>query len=209
MLLAGDAVCAAMLAELADGRALTSGELARAAAVDRHTAGAHLSHLAAAGLIATDHQGRHDYHRLAAAEAAPPRTTPPPPRRNSRVVTGPRDPAMRMARTCYGHLAGTLGVALAEALAARGLIDLRAAGAALTEAGIAPLRDFGIAPAALACRPCLDWSERRPHIGGPLGKALAARCFALGWIERIPGGRAVAITTCGRRGFAERFGVAL
>ena len=184
-LLAGDPVCAAMLVELADGRALTSGELARAAAVPPHTASAHLSHLSAAGLIATHCRRRRDYHRLATAQAARLPQTAPALARHRRVVTGPRDPAMRMARTCYGHLAGTLGVTLAEAFAARGFVDLSGENSAVTEAGTALLPDFAIPPAALVYRPCLDWSERRPHVGGPLGKALAARCFALGWIEQI------------------------
>jgi hypothetical protein len=201
-----------MLAELMDGRALTSGELARAAAVAPDMASAHLARLSASGLIATCRQGRHQYHLLASAEAARLlRTATALPQRR-RAVTGPRDPATRAARTCYGHLAGTLGVKLADALAARGLIHLSAEGGAVTEAGLAVLRGFGLAPDAVtsaSCRPCLDWSERQPHVGGPLGKALASRCFALGWIETIAGSRAVSVTPSGLQGFAERFGIAL
>jgi hypothetical protein len=114
-----------------------------------------------------------------------------------------------MARTCYGHLAGTLGVTLAEALAARGIVDLSGVNGAAAEADTELLGDFGIPPDALVYRACLDWSERRPHVGGPLGKVLATRCFALGWVERIANSRAVKVTPSGRRGLAERFGVAL
>jgi hypothetical protein len=208
-LLAGDPVCASMLVELADGRALTSGELARAAAVPPHTASAHLSHLSAAGLIATHRRRRHDYHRLAAVETARLPQTAPALARHRRVVTGPRDPAMRMARTCYGHLAGTLGVTLAQALVARGFIDLSGENGAITNADIALFGDFGLPPTALMYRLCLDWSERRPHVGGPFGKAFAARCFALGWIERMSNSRAVSVTPSGRLGLADRFGIAL
>jgi DNA-binding transcriptional ArsR family regulator len=124
--LIGDPARAAMLAALMDGRALSAGELAEAAGITPQTASAHLAKLAEAGLLAVARQGRHRYHRLATpavaalieglmeVAAAAPR----------RVVTGPRDAALRLARTCYDHLAGRLGVAIADALAARGAIEL-------------------------------------------------------------------------------------
>jgi hypothetical protein len=115
-----------------------------------------------------------------------------------RVATGPRDGAMRVARTCYDHLAGRLGVALADALAAQGAIELTADGGAVTERGEAVLRGLGVhatpRKGRLFCRPCLDWSERRPHVGGVLGAALCARCFELGWVRRREGGRTLEIT---------------
>jgi hypothetical protein len=82
----------------------------------------------------------------------------------------------------------------------------------VTSAGLAFLHDFGAEPAPgkrVFCRPCLDWSERRPHIAGRLGAALAARCLDLGWIERQRDARAVTITGAGARGFAEKFGIRL
>jgi hypothetical protein len=121
---------------------------------------------------------------------------------------------VRAARTCYDHLAGQLGVRLADALVERGCIELSSEGGAVTEQGMTFFRDFGLdldaAPRSgrrVFCRPCLDWSERRLHVGGTLGAALTARCFALGWIERRRDSRAVSPTAAGRRGFAERFGV--
>jgi hypothetical protein len=102
---------------------------------------------------------------------------------------------------------------MADSLVDHGCIELSDAAGAVTGAGLAFLDDFGIDIHAVPgsgrgvfCRPCLDWSERRPHVGGPLGRALASRCFALGWIERTSAGRAVAVMEAGRRGFAERFG---
>jgi hypothetical protein len=133
--------------------------------------------------------------------------------RRARVATGPRDAALRQARTCYDHLAGRLGVALADALAAGGAIELTADGGAVTPAGEGFLAALGIAPSRsgkgrLFCRPCLDWSERRPHVAGVLGAALCTRCFELGWVRRRTGTRALEITPPGWQGFAERFGIA-
>lgn len=209
----GDPARAAMLAALLDGRALTAGELASAAGVTPQTASGHLARLAEAGLLAVARQGRHRYHRLAspavarlledlALIAAPPR----------RVATGPRDAQMRLARTCYDHLAGRLAVALADALVARGAIEISPEAAALTEGGSAFLGRLGIAPdptpgRRLFCRPCLDWSERRPHLAGALGAALCAHCFDRGWVRRREGGRALLVTPEGWRGLSESFGL--
>ncbi len=210
--LIGEPARAAMLAALLDGRALSAGELAAAAGVTPQTASAHLARMAEAGLLAMERQGRHRYHRLATpsvarlleglleVSAARPR----------RIATGPRDVAMREARTCYDHLAGRLGVALADALAARGAIELSADGGAVTEAGSAFLAGLGIVPGAgarLLCRPCLDWSERRPHVAGRLGAALCSHCFAQGWVRRRAGGRTLEVTPIGWAGLERSFGV--
>jgi len=213
--LVGDPARAAMLTALMDGRALTAAELAGTAGITPQTASGHLARLTAAGLLSVAKQGRHRYHRLATpsvarmlegimavAEVAAPRP----------VRTGPRDAQMRDARTCYDHLAGRLAVALADSMAARGLLELSPDGGAVTPAGESFFESLGIAlalPGPRFCRPCLDWSERRPHIAGRLGAALCTRCFDLGWVRRREGGRALLVTPEGRRGFAEVFGVAL
>src|SRR4051812_5815180 len=124
--LVGDPARANMLIALMDGRALTASELARAAGVTPQTASGHLARLTGAGLLALERQGRHHYHRLASTEVARmlegimavAETTAGAGRRP--VVVGPRDAALRAARTCYDHLAGRLGVALADALTGRG-----------------------------------------------------------------------------------------
>jgi DNA-binding transcriptional ArsR family regulator len=222
--LAGDLTRTGMLAALMDGHALTASELARVGGIAPQTASGHLARLSAAGLLTIFRQGRHHYYRLASAEVVRMLegmmtvSNDTPAARRRVVVTGPRDAAMRAARTCYNHLAGTLGVRIAGSLVERGYIELSEGAGAVTEAGIAFFHEFGIDPAIglatgprsgkrVFCRPCLDWSERVPHIGGTLGAALASRCFALGWIERIAGSRAVTITEAGGQGFPERFGV--
>lgn len=209
--LLGDPARAAMLGALMDGRALTAGELATAAGITAPTASAHLARLTGAGLLAAEKQGRHRYHRLASREVArmiegimqvASALRP--------VATGSRDAALRAARTCYDHLAGKLGVALADALVERGQVELTPDGGLVTDSGAALLRRLGIEPVPgkrLLCRPCLDWSERRPHIAGRLGAALCAHCLAQGWVRRTPGTRAVTVTPEGRRMMREVFGV--
>jgi DNA-binding transcriptional ArsR family regulator len=222
--LAGDPARACMLHALMDGRALTASELARAAGITAQTASGHLSRLAAAGLLGVERQGRHRYHRLSSPAVAQmiegimqvasslPSARP--------LVVGPRDAALRAARTCYDHLAGRLGVALADALVAHGYVELASDGGVVTEAGIALLGRIGIDIEPLAsptgqrshrlpCRPCLDWSERRPHLAGAVGAALCTHSLRKGWIRRIDGTRAVAITPKGQRTFREQFGVEL
>lgn len=203
-----------MLAALMDGRALTAGELGRAAGVAASTASGHLSVLLDAGLLAVERQGRHRYHRLASSEVArvleglmalsAARARPAP-------VTGPRQAAMREARTCYDHLAGRLAVGIADSLVARGQLEMSGDGGRLTGAGEAFLRDLGIVVAARGsrpfCRPCLDWSERRPHVAGALGAALCERCLEIGWVRRVAGSRALTVTPAGERAFREAFGI--
>jgi len=220
--LAGDPARAGMLHALMDGRALTASELARVAGITPQTASGHLGRLAAAGLVQVQKQGRHRYHRLASPAVARMMESimqvasglegmrPAP-------VTGPRDAALRAARTCYDHLAGRLGVALADGLVAGGHVELASDAGLVTDAGIALFERIGVDIASLSaargkrarvlCRPCLDWSERRPHLAGAVGAALCARSLEEGWIRRIDGTRAVAITPKGQRVFREVFGM--
>src|SRR6185295_15570512 len=189
---AGDPARAAMLHALMDGRALTASELARVAGVTPQTASGHLARMAAAGLVLVEKQGRHRYHRLATLAVAQMMESimqvasgleamrPAPP-------TGPRDIALRAARTCYDHLAGHLGVALTDALVTRGHVELTHDAGLITDTGIALFERIGIDVVSLTvrrsktarvlCRPCLDWSERRPHLAGAVGAALCARSF--------------------------------
>jgi DNA-binding transcriptional ArsR family regulator len=208
----GDPARANMLAALMDGRALTATELAQVAGVAPQTASGHLARLAEAGLILPEKQGRHRYHRLASpavaamleglmALAGAARSAP---------ATGPRDAALRQARTCYDHLAGRLAVAIADSLAARGHLLLEGDGAEITPAGSEFLHGLGVQARPsrrLLCRPCLDWSERRPHLAGAIGAALCARCLEMGWLRRREGTRALLITPAGEQGFRARFGV--
>lgn len=225
--LVGDPARANMLAALMDGRALTASELARQAGVTPQTASGHLGRLVEAGLLAVERQGRHRYHRLASATvahmlegimAASSELIPAPEGRAIRV--GPRDRALRRARTCYDHLAGEVAVSIADRMLERGQIEFSADGGALTEVGTSFLSGLGIdlappgggrrRPAGrIFCRPCLDWSERRPHVAGAVGAALCRHCFDRGWMRRIEHSRALTITPVGLRALAERFGVRL
>lgn len=225
--LIGEPARTGMLLALMDGRALTARELADAARIAPATASRHLGLLLEAGLLAVERQGRHRYHRLASTEVArlieglmqfavsQPRATPARP-----VATGPRDAALRWARTCYDHLAGRLAVEMADHLLAEGAIafeGLGAEGAGRIEptrasAVLAPLGlDAGAALAAppgrrALCRPCLDWSERRPHVGGRLGALLCAHSLERGWLLRGSGTRALAVTPAGAQALRDWLG---
>jgi DNA-binding transcriptional ArsR family regulator len=214
--LIGDPARANMLAALMGGRALTATELGLAAGVAPSTASGHLAKLAEGKLVTATSSGRHRYYRLASPAVAgvlenlmalaaegPHRHRP-----RSRC-----DEAMARARTCYDHFAGRLGVALADSFAAREFIVLDEEGGLVTESGRAFFEDLGVelesrnGSRRAVCRPCLDWSERRWHVGGAVGAAFARRCFALGWTERQKHGRAVTITPAGERAFDELFQV--
>lgn len=217
--LIGDPGRAAMLEALMDGRALTATELSAQAGVTPQTASGHLGKLAAAGLIVVERQGRHRYHRLASAEVAglleqlASFAERPEARPKRAISTGPKDAAMRAARSCYDHLAGRLAVDLTDALLGRGHVELDLDGGAVTPSGHRFFAEFGVDLEGIPrgkrafCRPCLDWSERRPHLAGAVGAALSCRCFALGWVKRVEGSRAIAVTPSGRRGFLSAFGV--
>lgn len=216
--LVGDPARANILTALMDGRALTAKELAFAAHVSAPTASGHLGKLTQAGLLTPHKQGRHRYYRLASPlvgqmlEGIMALSTATNSHLPERRTTWRGGEALRTARSCYDHLAGRLGVGLADSLCERGLVALTADGGEVTDAGHRFLHGFGAEPEPgkrVFCRPCLDWSERRPHIAGRLGAALSCRCFELGWIQRQRDTRAVAITDLGRAGFAEEFGVRL
>lgn len=217
----GEPARAAMLTVLMDGRALTASELAGVAGITPQTASTHLARLVAAGLIAVETQGRHRYHRLAHSgvarmleglmqHASASDWTQRAPR------TGPRDEALRQARTCYDHLAGRLGVAITDALVKHGHVEIDDEAGLITSRGAVFLAKLGLELSEmegnkrLICRPicrlCLDWSERRPHLAGRLGAALCRHSFDAGWVRRINGTRAVAVTPKGRSALVKTFG---
>jgi DNA-binding transcriptional ArsR family regulator len=223
--LAGDPARAGMLHALMDGRALTASELAGVAGITAQTASSHLARMTEAGLLSVEKQGRHRYHRLASPDVAhmmetimQVASTLEPSQR--RLTVGPRDAALRAARTCYDHLAGRLGVALADAMVAGGYAELGSDGGIVTEAGVGFLGRIGIDVDALLvrrgkratrvlCRPCLDWSERRPHLAGAVGAALCTHSLEKKWVRRLSDTRAVEITPKGWRVFREEFGAEL
>lgn len=209
---------AAMLCALADGEALPAGELAYRAFVSPQTASTHLAKMVAGGLLSVERCGRHRYYRMATAEAAQVveqiMTLAPPAKRRVRAGHA-LDVPLRAARTCYGHLAGRLGVAVAEALSVRGVVQLAGQDYQVTSCGERWFSDFGIELETLGrqrrmfARRCIDWSERRPHIGGALGDALSERLFELVWIRRAKGSRAVYLTDHGKRQLQTTLGVSV
>lgn len=205
--LVGEPARTGMLLALMDGRALTARELARAGHVSPQTASRHLAQLVDGGLLVVERQGRHRYHRLASPQVArllegmmELAAVQPAPRP---VATGPRDEALRTARTCYDHLAGRLGVAIADHLVAAGAVIFDGDAGQVTDRVAACLAPLGLdwggtAPTRQpACRPCLDWSQRRPHVAGRLGRLLCQHCLAQGWLRREAGSRALAPTPAG------------
>ncbi len=199
-----------MLSALMDGGALTASELALEAGVTPQTASTHLAKLESGGLLARRKQGRHAYLRLASpqvagvleglmslsAEVGPKRARP-----------GPKDAAMRDARVCYDHLAGRRGVQMYRSLMRKGaLVEGPEAtarmGAALVPLELDPDTLSGRAP---LCRDCLDWSERRSHLAGRLGRAILAQMEAQGWVRREQGSRVVRFTTHGALAFDAAF----
>jgi DNA-binding transcriptional ArsR family regulator len=214
--LVGDPARANMLVALLGGQALTATELAYAAGVSPQTTSGHLGKLAAARLVVPMKQGRHRYYRLSGPqvgrmlESIMTVAIDGPARYQPRSKT---DDQMRHARTCYDHIAGVLGVGLADCLTQRELVVLGDEAGEVTPAGVEFLTRLGVDLAGarekrrMFCRPCLDWTERRPHIGGAVGAALARRCFELKWIEHVRDSRALMVTAAGRRGLMESFGL--
>lgn len=206
------AICMALL----DGRAWTAGELARHAGISRSTASEHLSVLVAGGLLAEERQGRHRYLRLADARAAQLvedlAAAVGVQERPSSLRTVRAAAQLAAARTCYDHLAGALGVSLFDALVGRGLLDTQD-GLALTADGRALftdlLGDSALTPSGRRplVRPCLDWTERRSHLGGALAAALLTDLVDRAWLVRSPAHRGVVVTPVGARALAETFGV--
>lgn len=214
--LIGDPARANMLLALMDGRALTATELALIAGVSPSTASEHLSKLANGQLVSVFPSGRHRYYRLASRGVAETLES-----LMNLAATGPKrfrprspcDSATARARTCYDHFAGSLGVGLADRLIERGLIILADDGGIVTDEGLAFFDRTGIATDQPQrsrrpfCRPCLDWSERRWHVGGSLGAAIARRSFEKGWTTHQRGSRAVTVTKSGRNAFSQLFGL--
>jgi DNA-binding transcriptional ArsR family regulator len=211
----GDPARANMLAALMDGRALTATELGIAGGIAPSTASGHLSKLLDGNLVSVSSSGRHRYFRLASPAVAQALETlmtlsgdgPPRYRPKSRA-----DEEMMRARTCYDHLAGMLGVAIADSLAAHRQVILSDEGGLVTDAGRSFLGTFGVQVDSVKgrralCRACVDWTERRWHIGGALGAAIANRCFELGWTKRQRDSRALIVTRAGEQAFEKLFGV--
>lgn len=214
----GEPARARMLYSLLDGHARTSTELAVLAEVSPSTASVHLNRLRATQLVTMVAQGKHRYYSLAGLHVAAALE-------GLSVLAGfssrrfiPSAPArLRSARTCYDHMAGRLGVLLHNRLQALGWISAVSAGAdkgyEVTLAGSSALASLGLSiPEIRSLRrkfayPCMDWSERQPHLGGALGAALLKAVLRLKWVVQDLDSRSLRLTRRGRREMAARFGV--
>jgi len=215
--LVGDTARATILAALMGGEALTSSELADVAHISRPTASEHLAKLLRARLIAVTTKRRNRYYRITSPLVArmlesikAVAAIEVPPRHQPRSQAQQR---LLFARTCYDHIAGRLGVAIADALVAKGCVVLSEDGGEVTAAGAEFLTRFGADLTAksgsrrIFCRPCLDWSERRYHLAGLVGAEICRRCLEFGWLVRERGTRAVRVTAAGEVGLFEAFGM--
>lgn len=214
--LMGHPTRAVMLLALLDGAALPASELAYRGAASPQAASAHLRKLVDGGLLSVSASGRQRLYRLAAREVARAieallLIAPPP-----RTVALSQSIAMqrlREARVCYDHLAGRLGVAITDVLVSRGVLRADQSVFRVTPRGERFFEGLGIDLAGLRgrrrmlARPCMDWTERRPHLAGSLGMALHGCFVANGWIVRRPEDRSVRLTERGRRAMDRLFGV--
>ena len=200
---------AAIHAALMGDRALPATELAAAARVAPSTASFHLARLVEAGLLAVERHGRHRYYRLAderAARVVEALALVAPQRRARGLREARVGEALRAARTCYDHVAGRVGVGVTDALRADGVLT---ADFALGPNAERWLERFGLELPSRSRRPlaraCLDWSERRPHVAGALGAALATALVQRRWLQRSGESRALKVTAAGRRALQREF----
>jgi DNA-binding transcriptional ArsR family regulator len=206
--LLGEPARASIILALMDGTSRPASELARRAGVTPATASAHLRKLCDGRVLSVVPQGRHRYFRIASEEAAHlvealslmQSVTRPD------DAAGAFDLALRNARTCYRHLAGRLGVAMFEAISAHGGFAVSSGAIALSSAGRDELIRNGLfddddRTERLEGRPCIDWSERRHHLAGPLGTLLTQRLFERGWLRKRRDSRAVIVSAKGEQAF--------
>ncbi|MCS3433808.1 helix-turn-helix transcriptional regulator [Klebsiella sp. BIGb0407] len=205
-----DASRVKILCALMDGRAWTATELSVVAEVSSSTTSAHLARLVSGNLLTCLSQGRHRYYRLSGREVAELLEKVMGiswQSASSAKITTPS--SLRLARTCYDHLAGEVAVSIYDAMLAQGWLTID--GSALTAKGLQQFAQLGITLNSHSrrkkCSACLDWSERRFHLGGEAGAAFFAHCERQRWITRVPGYREVSITLAGKRAINKLFGV--
>ncbi len=210
---------AAMLIVLADGRALPASELAYAAGVSAQTASFHLAKLLDSGLLTVEKEGRHRYFRLAGSDVALAlehlaAIGPMPPARYQPISREAQ--SLRFARRCYDHLAGQLGVVVTQGLQEQGFIVPAAEKQfVVTQLGMEWFGSMGLDVSALKptrrglARQCLDWTERRHHLAGPLGVQFMTVLCASGWLRCSTSSRVIQLTPQGRAGMEEQLGISV
>ncbi|MGQ3479487.1 ArsR/SmtB family transcription factor [Paenibacillus sp. TY11] len=207
---------AAILIALLDGRFHTASELAHMAGIKPQTASFHLSKMTEAQIVTVEKQGRHRYYGIQNSEVArvmESLLSIAPPVQIKSFKQASEDEAIRLARTCYDHIAGHLGVQIMSFFIQKGILSEDQDGLHVTEKGETFFADLQMDLKQMRQKrrsfshKCLDWSERRHHLAGALGSSLLDRLFELNWIERLPTTRALRITADGKRGFQEIFSI--
>lgn len=206
-----DASRTRMLCELMDGRAYTNKELACAAGITPQTASAHLRKMQEAGVITAERSGRCLYHRIAGADVAGTLETlatlaPSDHLYRNQQRKGAKA-GMLEARSCYDHLAGRLGVQITEALIACG--DLIRDGGRFHPRPSQRWSGLGVqlTGSVSLARPCLDWTERKPHVAGPVGRQILSHALESGWVLRSKGQRGLRVTSKGAAAFKNVLGL--
>lgn len=216
--LIGDPTRTTILWELLDGRAYTAIELAISAETSAQNISMHLAKLVNADLLTVEKQGRHKYYRLSSQEVAyaiEALANLIPKQKQKKITDNDRYSDVKYCRTCYDHLAGKVGVLIADSLTAQGIIELQDKNYNVSRKGRKFFHDFGLELAELQkqrrhfSKPCLDWSERKYHLAGSLGSALLERMLDLDWIRRTKNSRAMVITSLGQNGLRDKFKVEL
>jgi len=212
--LLGDNTRARMLSALMHGKALTASELAREAGVTAQSATTHLAKLEDGGILTLLKQGRHKYFALTNEEVASVLKTLmgfSADNEPLKTLTGPRDAVMRNARVCYNHLAGNKGIQLYDNLLRNRYLVMKSGALTLSKNGQSFMREFGIDLSTLQrsrsplCRECLDWSERRSHLAGSLGRALLSQFENLNWVKRDTSSRIIRFSAKGEKAFNTAF----
>lgn len=213
----GEPARARMLYCLLDGNARTSTELAIVGEVSPSTASVHLARLKEQKLVKVLSQGKHRYYSLegeSVARALEALTVVAGRPRQKFVPGTPTH--LRSARTCYDHMAGHLAVALRDRFEKLNWLatdSVEADAYDLTDEGKKAVVSLGIdleAVRSLRRRfayACVDWSERRPHIGGALGNAILQVALKQQWFVQDLDSRALTLTALGRRQMQARFGL--
>jgi DNA-binding transcriptional ArsR family regulator len=196
----GDPARSNMLMALMSGMALTSNELAREAGITPSTASGHLSQLEESGLVTGRKQGRYRYYKLAnvdVAHAVEALVTVAARAGHLRTRPGPKNDAMREARTCYDHIAGRAAVELFERWLESGMLQWKGSEVCVSQSGREKLGQIGIDVRQMEhlrrplCRTCIDWSERRHHLGGSIGAAVLSKVIEHGWASRVESSRTI------------------
>lgn len=216
--LIGDPTRATIMWTLLEGKAFTATELAITVTTSPQNISMHLTKLVQANLLVVESQGRHKYYRFARKEIAyaiEAMISLVPPSISIQSTKTEKISGIKHCRTCYDHLAGKVGVALTDSLLQQQLLVDTSGGFEISSEGEKWFTEFGIPLTALKqqkrsfLRPCLDWSERRPHIAGSLATALLDKMLLEDWLRKTKDSRALIVTAKGKKEFQSRLGITI